>query len=133
MELSRSSFERRVCIDRFGRPAAEDVSATLKWRERRVVDGARLGKRGPRLSQLANFKGSICRNSSSAGSNSRCSGTNLINISSGVSPLPDAGASFRYFSTRLCGVVRFGSASAAVGSIPLRLAMLGPRHSPLGD
>jgi hypothetical protein len=47
--------------------------------------------------------------------------TNLSNISSGASPLPNAGVSFRHFSQGYSPVIRLGSASAAVGSIPLRL------------
>jgi hypothetical protein len=43
--------------------------------------------------------------------------------SAGVSPLPKAGVSFGYFSEGCSGVIRLGSASAAVGSIPLRLPL----------
>jgi hypothetical protein len=46
--------------------------------------------------------------------------TNLSNVI-GCIPLPSAGVSFRYFSQGYSGVIRLGSASAAVGSIPPRL------------
>jgi hypothetical protein len=44
-------------------------------------------------------------------------------MSSGVFPLPNAGVSFRYFSRGYSGSNPMGSASAAAGSIPLRLTI----------